>query len=410
MIALFTTLASAFVVLQMVTLVIPGLLMSYRVVRHRAGPVAPYRPKAVVIVPCKGVEPRIEENIRALMNQDYPDYSLVFVTESESDAAYALISRLITKSGRPVRLVVAGMAEACGQKVHNLCAAIEAIGNDVEVVVFADSDVQPRPDWLAQILAPLASPDVGATTGYRWHIPVSGNFWSLLLASWNAQALAILSENSHFAWGGSMAMRRADFERLEIREHWRGGLSDDLALSNAVRRSGLRIAFVPQCLVASHADVSVKQLLEFTTRQIIITRIYLPEIWWQALFGHFYYSAIFWGGWMLVFASTVQGTFPSALACFLTAIIAQSACHAASGLAVAMQCLSDHRQHLARESWAYLFMEPLMTVLYLFNGVASCLTRRIVWRGVVYEMVSPKQTRILGSDRVDTCVDTSVPS
>ncbi len=409
MIVLFTTLASAFVLLQMVTLVIPGLLMAYRVVRHRTGPAAPYQPKAVIIVPCKGVEPRIEENIWALMNQDYPDYSLVFVTESESDPAYAVIRNLIIKSARPARVIVAGMAETCGQKVHNLCAAVEAIEKDVEAVVFADSDAQPRLDWLAQILAPLANPDIGATTGYRWHIPVAGNFWSFLLASWNAQALAVLGENSHFAWGGSMAMRREDFERLEIRQRWRGGLSDDLALSNAVRRSGLRIAFVPRCLVAAHADVSMKQLLEFTTRQITITRVYLPGTWLQAVFGHCYYSIIFWGGLTAVFAGAMQGTFPSALALLLMAVVSQSACHASSGLAVAMRCLPDHRQHLARASWAYVVMEPIMTLLYLYNAVASCLTRRIVWRGVTYEMLSPNQTRIVRSERINARVTTSLP-
>ena len=56
--------------------------------RHR------YQPKAVVIVPCKGLEDGLEENIRALCTQDYREYELIFVTESEMDAAYPLLSKV----------------------------------------------------------------------------------------------------------------------------------------------------------------------------------------------------------------------------------------------------------------------------------------------------------------------------
>ena len=33
-----------------------------------------YQPKAIVIVPCKGLEPELEENIRPLLVQEYRDY------------------------------------------------------------------------------------------------------------------------------------------------------------------------------------------------------------------------------------------------------------------------------------------------------------------------------------------------
>src|SRR5262245_54895152 len=84
-----------------------------------------FQPKAVVIVPCKGVEYGLEENIRALFAQDYRDYEIILVTESESDPAYPVISKLIKHCRRPAWMVIAGEAKGCGQKVYNLCAAIE---------------------------------------------------------------------------------------------------------------------------------------------------------------------------------------------------------------------------------------------------------------------------------------------
>src|SRR5262245_16291114 len=70
-----------------------------------------YQPKSVVIVPCKGLEHDFEENIRALFAQEYRDYEIIFVTESESDPAYGVLARLIKNySRRPAWLVVAGEA------------------------------------------------------------------------------------------------------------------------------------------------------------------------------------------------------------------------------------------------------------------------------------------------------------
>jgi len=37
----------------------------------------------------------------------------------------------------------------------------------------------------------------------------------------------------------------------------------------------------------------------------------------------------------------------------------------------------------------------VIPVLYLANFVASLITRKIRWRGMQYELISPHQTRIL---------------
>src|SRR5215813_171560 len=149
-----------------------------------------YQPKAVVIVPCRGLEHDFEENMRAMLAQEYRDYEVVFVTESENDPAHEALSRLLKQSRRPGWMVVAGEAKNQGQKVHNLCAAIDtlnSIDRRVEVLVFADSDARPTRNWLADLVAPLGDKRIGATTGYRWYVPAvdkrnpARSFASLLL-------------------------------------------------------------------------------------------------------------------------------------------------------------------------------------------------------------------------------------
>jgi hypothetical protein len=46
-------------------------------------------------------------------------------------------------------------------------------------------------------------------------------------------------------------------------------------------------------------------------------------------------------------------------------------------------------------AWIYMLLTALIPFLYLVNFVTSLATRKIRWRGVDYELISPEQTRIL---------------
>jgi hypothetical protein len=70
-----------------------------------------------------------------------------------------------------------------------------------------------------------------------------------------------------------------DFQKLDMLERWRGTLSDDFALTRALRAAKLPIRFVPNCLTASMDNCSFAELLEFTTRQMKITRVYSAHLW-----------------------------------------------------------------------------------------------------------------------------------
>ena len=39
-----------------------------------------YTPKVTIIVPCKGLDPNFDENIKAFLKQDYSIYEVLFVT------------------------------------------------------------------------------------------------------------------------------------------------------------------------------------------------------------------------------------------------------------------------------------------------------------------------------------------
>jgi ceramide glucosyltransferase len=328
------------------------------------------RERVVVFCPCKGVDHDFEKNIASLLNQDYPDYEVHFVVESDGDPAFAILQAM------GVSVVVAGSATSRGQKVHNLAYAVEHCG-EADVYVFCDSDARFPPEWLSRLIAPLDSSNI--TTGYRWYVPTRFHFPTLMRSAWNASSLNVLGDHNHnFAWGGSTAMHRATFERLNILEAWRGTVSDDYAITRAAQRGGMKIVFVPECLVLSFGECSFGELVEFTTRQIIITRVYHRVLWRIAFAGHLIFNLSFWilligrpALWLPVYAlSAVQSWIR----------------YRAVDTVLPSQGKTSY-------AWFYALSSPLVALLYLYNMIASMLTNEIVWRQIRYKLISPTETK-----------------
>ena len=70
-------------------------------------------------------------------------------------------------------------------------------------------------------------------------------------------------------------------------------------MTHAAQRVWKKIVFVPQCLVPSYGDCTWPELLEFTTRQMQIARVYDEFTWRVALVTQSIFNLAFWGGLLL---------------------------------------------------------------------------------------------------------------
>jgi len=365
-----------------------------------------YLPFASIVVPCRGMDQGLGANLSALFTQHYPAYEIIFVSDMPDDPAFAIAGEVRRKfAGESVaraRFVVAGRASESGQKVHNLRAAVGVCDPLSEVLVFVDTDARPSDGWLRALVAPLADEGVGAATGYRWFLPSTGGMASHLRSVWNASIASALGSDGarNFCWGGSTAIRRETFERLRMHERWRGTLSDDFALTRALHEAKLPIHFVPACLTASLEDCSLGELFEFTTRQLKITRVYAPTLWKIVLVSNLLFVLVFFGGLALSLARAALGLsfeWPLAVVC---AIFLLGTWKAFFRLRAAALVLEDYHAQLRAGLWAHLALWPLTAALYLYNAINAACSRRILWRGVTYELKSATETAIISAEPI----------
>ena len=358
-----------------------------------------------MFLPLRGVDPGLEENLTAFFQQTYVDQQLVFVADSADDPGLAVARRVRERfPDSESRLLVAGAAVGRGQKVHNLLAALDQVRPRDQVLAFGDSDVRPRPSWLGDLVRPLADPTVGASTGFRWHVPQRGGYASVLRSVWNAGIVSLMTgRRPPFAWGGALALRRDAFEAAGVRERWQGALSDDYVVTHAIEATGLRIHFEPRALSFTREDCTLRQLLDWSFRQLAITRIYRPALWRAGLFGELFGNLTLWGG-ILVLGVTigrvvsggevVNGFRALALGGLL------GGAYAARGLKADMRlrgvlALFPEETGLRRWRWAYVLGTPIASLVTLLGLLRSATTRQISWRGIRYRMISPSRTEVL---------------
>jgi cellulose synthase/poly-beta-1,6-N-acetylglucosamine synthase-like glycosyltransferase len=356
-----------------------------------------YSPHVALLCPCKGNEPGLERNLISLTEFERQNYEIFFVLASEKDAARTVIERVSRSSRVKCNVVIAGVPAQCGEKVNNLRVAIEQLPAEFEVIAFCDSDGRPGRAWLHHLVAPLADPEIGATTTMRWFIPNKLNFATAMLAAWNAPVVTMLGEKGrNFCWGGGTAIRRTILEQSGVTEDWRHSVSDDYSLTSALERLGKPIVFIPECLTPSYVETNFDGLMDFTNRQILITRVYAERIWRAAMLTHLLYCLTILIGLTVILSDFVAQRPVFHLVTLAMLPLLLSAIRGAIRLLGVTEAMPSLSAQVNSQGWIYVLLPAFVPFLYFANFVNSLLTRKIRWRGISYELLGPNQTRLLG--------------
>jgi len=355
-----------------------------------------YAPRVALLCPCKGIEPGLERNLISLTEFERQNYEIFFILASGSDPARSIVERVAKTSRVKAHVIIAGSPTNSGEKVNNLRVAVEQLPPEFEVLVFTDSDGRPGKGWLHHLVAPLGDVRIGATTTMRWLIPNRSNLPTTLLAAWNAPVVTMLGEKGrNFCWGGGTAIRRSNFEQSGVLDEWKNSVSDDYSLTRALERTNRSIVFIPECLTLSYVETDFPGLLEFTNRQILITRVYADKVWTSAAVTHLLYCTTLLFGLLLILSDILEQrpAFHIVMLTFLPVLL--SAIRSSIRLIGVTEALPAGRSQIMGQSWIYILLTVFIPFLYLANFVNSLITRKIRWRGMAYELISPDQTRIV---------------
>ncbi len=334
-----------------------------------------YLPLATVIVPCKGIEEGFKNNIKAICNLDYPKYNVVFVVDSKKDPAYPILYENCKKY-KNTKVVMSRYISGSSGKISALISGIKESKNP-EVYVFADSDIKPHKNWLKYLIPPLKDKNIGVTTGYRWYFPKDSQ--SLLLSVWNmACSISLFFFFTSFAWGGSSAIKRETFERLKIVDKWKKGFSDDLILTNAVRKSRLKIKFIAQCLIESPPEGNIHFIVKWGTRQLTWVKWYYLPSWLISVIGAVGLKIATISGFFLLFLGY---TLPGVL---MILTIPMEVIIGWIGHIVCKNLMLYPKKKIG-SSLSYGLMMPLIFFILAYNNLSSVFKTKINWGGRTYK-------------------------
>jgi glycosyltransferase involved in cell wall biosynthesis len=354
-------------------------------------------PPVAVIVAVKGHDQEFDEFLVRLFEQDYPHFRVIFAVEASSDPAVAVIQQCRAIAPDRVTLVVGGVAVDQGQKTTNLLAAISQLRHDDEILVFADADIWPEPDWLSRLVDPLVHRTADIVTGFPWLIVQDGKLASLMLASLAAMVATVPRLSFlNGAWGGSTAIRQEQFRALNMNAHWRGVLSDDLQLTNVASRAGLKIAAPRELLLRTAiSTMGFTGVIAQARRWYMLVRIHMPAAYALTV-GAMTFAAI---GWLLAIGGTLALRRDAMVTLALALVLAGLRTLARMRLVETLWRRTGPAENrlFLRTDWA---MAPLAIFLSVACGWSALLMRRTNWAGITYEVRGRQNVEILSRDGV----------
>jgi ceramide glucosyltransferase len=256
--------------------------------RHPEAPAAgrepwPTYPRVALIVPLTGNSPDMATALTSLFNLDYPNYEILLVTRDLEDPATSLACRLLAAHAKG-RHLVSGPAVGRSQKNHNILAAIGALSDSVEILVFCDSAHQAPPHFLRELIRPLVTGAAVMTTGFHRIIPGDARVATLGMLQ-TVLVLHLLHGFSRIVqpWGGATAILRSVFQDHGVDRVWGGTVLDDLPLGQRLLQSGIRVVSVPTAILdTSLTGQTMADWDTWLTRQILYLKYCAPGTWLAA--------------------------------------------------------------------------------------------------------------------------------
>ncbi len=238
------------------------------------------RPGVSILKPLCGAEAQTYECLRSFCEQDYPTFQVIFGVADANDPVVAIAKRLRAEfPQRDVQIIIDPRQHGSSRKVSNLINMMQYASH--EYLVLADSDVQVKADYLAEVVSPLLDSGVGIVTCAYRGVARRGlwsTFESLFINDWFTPSVrvAAMGGSRSFAFGASIAMRREVLCRIGGFMSIVNQLADDYRLGELTRRLGLRTVLSSTIVDIAVAERSLGEFIGHELRWLRTIRAVRP--------------------------------------------------------------------------------------------------------------------------------------
>ena len=196
--------------------VIAAVRQIVRIRRHRQRPPSPSIGGVSVLKPLRGLDPNIFSAFSSQACQNYPNYEVLFGVSDENDPAVPEVRQLqALHPAAPIRLIV-GQDPLPNAKV----GVLACLGRHAKYPLWVvnDSDIKVTPEYLAQVVSPLADDSIGLVTClYRAQAHNAPSAWEAIGVATDFMPSALVAQSigvREFGLGSTLAFRAADLAQV----------------------------------------------------------------------------------------------------------------------------------------------------------------------------------------------------
>ena len=337
-----------------------------------------FMPPASILKPVRGLDHEAYENFASFCRLDYPVYEVVFAVSAASDPVIPIIEKLRAEfPAVSIRLITNVPHVGASDKVNNLCQLAQTAKYDL--LVMSDSDVRVQPDYLKEVIAPFADPEVGAVTAFYKSLS-AGNLASNLDAlgmymdsAPSALVAKKIEGKMQFAFGWTMATSKGHLAEIGGWEQMANYHSDDFELGKRIAQCGHRVELMTKPVTMVFPSETLREHFRHELRWSIGLRSVRPLGYWGLVFTHGL-------PWALVGAAAAMsiGSMAMAISYLLAYLI----------LRVGLTWLTGRWGMGDRQLGKILWLVPFRDAISFVIWIAGFFSDKIIWRGLAYHVRS----------------------
>lgn len=338
--------------------------------RERRKPRSDFTPPVSILKPVRGVDFGSYENFSSFCQQNYPDYEILFCVNEMSDAAVPVIQRVMAEfPERRIRIFSGAAQLGTNRKVNNLVLLTKEAQH--EFLVQSDADVRVDPDYLREMVAPFADPDVGVVSCFYRSIAqpnlfaeleaigaASDFFPSAMVADW--------VEGVRFALGASVATRKTWLQKIGGYEAFANYLADDYEIGYRVYKAGGKVLLSREAVWTLYPALSLQEFWDHQVRWARTTRLARPASFFGLIVTHGLPWAV--GAALVAPAAWIAAAYLGA--CLILRLILT--------WVAGVWGVGDE---VVRRKW---WLVPLRDAMHFLVWVSSFASNRVKWGGAEY--------------------------